>query len=298
MVLQSKMKALIFGITGQDGYYLSSLLNSEKVNVIGVSHSDQTWISGDVAEYSFVESLVQTHQPDYIFHFAANSTTRHSAAFENHQAISTGSLNILESVKLHCPKARVFLSGSAMQFENRGAPIDENTPFEASSSYSVSRIQSVYAGRYYRRAFGLSVYVGYFFNHDSPLRTERHVNKKITAAARRIANGSAETLELGNIDVRKEFNFAGDIVDAVWMLVNQNEVFEAVVGSGQPYSIREWLEYCFKKINADWQEHVVLKHDFLPEYQLLVSNPQLIRSIGWKPKVDFCQLAGMMMERE
>ena len=291
------MKALIFGIKGQDGYYLRELLQRLNINILGVSHSDRNWVYGDVADFAFVESVVQTHRPDYIFHFAANSTTRHAALFENHGAISTGSLNILESARLHCPKARVFLSGSAMQFENRGLPIDENTPFEASSPYSISRIQSVYAGRYYRRAFGLSVYTGYFFNHDSPLRTERHVNKKITASARRIASGSTETLELGNIDVRKEFNFAGDIVEAVWRLVNQDAIFEAVIGSGRPYSIREWLDCCFKKIHADWQEHVVLKSDFLPEYQVLVSNPQLIKSIGWEPKVDFCQLADMMMEK-
>jgi GDPmannose 4,6-dehydratase len=297
MVLFPTMKAIIFGITGQDGHYLNELLTLKAIDVVGVSRFDENWTDGDVADFGFVESLIRTHQPDYVFHFAANSTTQHAALFDNHKAISTGTLNILESVKLHCPKARVFLSGSAMQFENAGLPIDEKTPFRASSPYSVARIQSIYAGRYYREAFGLKTYAGYFFNHDSPLRTERHVNQKIAAASKRISNGSKEKLELGNIDVKKEFNFAGDVVEAVWMLVNQDTVFEAVIGSGKPYSIRDWLEYCFKKTNQRWQETVEISRDFLPEYQILVSNPQLIKSIGWQPKVDFYELADMMMEK-
>src|SRR5277367_2342099 len=108
-----------------------------------------------------------------------------------------------------------------MQFKNEGLPIDELTPFEASSPYSVSRIQSVYAARYYRSVFGLEVYTGYFFNHDSPLRAENHVNQKIAAAVKRIGAGSNEKLYLGNINVRKEFNYAGELVEAVWILVNQ-----------------------------------------------------------------------------
>lgn len=291
------MKVIIFGINGQDGYYLTQLLTLNKVEVIGVSRSNAEF-NGDVADYSFIESIVKHHQPDYIFHFAANSTTRHSALFDNHNAISTGTLNILECVRLYCPTTKVFLSGSAMQFKNEGVPIDEQTPFEGSSPYSVARIQSVYAGRYYRSAFGLRVYFGYFFNHDSPLRSERHVNQKIVNSVKRIANGSTEMLELGNIDVKKEFNYAGDVVEAVWMLVNQDTIFEAIIGSGDAHSIKEWLEYCFKKVNKNWEDHVIINHDFVSDYEILVSDPKLIRSIGWQPKVDFYKLADMMMETQ
>ena len=290
------MKAIIFGISGQDGHYLDRLLIANKVEVLGVSRSGVDPINGDVSDLVFVGELIRTHKPDYIFHFAANSTTDHMALFENHEAISTGTLNILESVKQHCPKARVFLSGSAMQFKNEGLPIDEKTPFEARSPYAVARIQSVYAGRYYRSAFGMRVYVGYFFNHDSPLRTERHINQKIISVVKRIASGSRETLELGNLDVKKEFNYAGDIVEAVWALINQDNVYEAVIGSGIAYSIKDWVEYCFKKANRNWQDFVVLKNGFVPEYKILVSNPQVIKSVGWTPKVNFYQLADMMMD--
>ncbi len=292
------MKVLIFGVSGQDGHYLSGFLQKKKIEVIGVSRSHGGGGKGDVADHDFVEMIIKLHRPNYIFHFAANSTTNHSALFENHETISTGTLNILESVQLHCPATKVFLSGSAMQFKNEGLPIDENTPFEGSSPYSVARIQSVYAARYYRSVFNLQVYVGYFFNHDSPLRSERHVNQKIVNAVNRIAQGSVEKLELGNIDVRKEFNFAGDIVEAVWKLVNQNNIFEVVIGSGKAYSIQEWVEYCFNKIDRNWEDYVVINNGFLAEYEVLVSDPQLLKSIGWEPKVSFYGLADMMMETQ
>jgi len=290
------MKAVIFGGSGQDGHYLSELLRSKSIEVVGVSRSGINGIKGDVSDAGFVRELIKTIKPDYIFHFAANSTTQHAALFENHASISTGTLNILENVKEYCPGAKVFLSGSAMQFKNEGLPIDEKTPFEAKSPYAVARIQSVYAGRYYRETFGLKVYAGYFFNHDSPLRTEKHINQRIAAAAGRIVDGSKEKLDLGDLEVKKEFNYAGDIVEAVWALIDQDTIYEAVIGCGTAYSIRQWVEYCFKKVNVNWQDYVVLKEGFIPEYKILVSHPAVIKSIGWQPKVDFYQLADMMMD--
>ena len=289
------MKAIIFGRNGQDGNFLSDLLTKINIEVIGVSRSSSEVI-GDVADYETVSSLIKTHQPHYIFHFAANSTTQHTALFDNHRTISTGTINILESVRLFSPATKVFLSGSAMQFKNEGTPINEDTPFDANSAYSVARIHSVYAGRYYRITFSLKIYVGYFFNHDSQFRSEKHVNQKIVAAVKRISNGSTEKLEIGNSDVRKEFNYAGDMVEAVWTLVNQDDVFEAVIGSGEAYSIQEWTECCFNKMNLDWKEHVINKQDFIPEYNILVSNPSLLKEIGWKPTVDFYRLADIMMD--
>lgn len=288
-------RALIFGINGQDGYYLKSLLCGRGIEVEGVSRSSGDWLCGDVADFSFVENLIAQRQPDFIFHLAADSTTRHEALFRNHAAISTGTLNILESVKRHVPACRVFLSGSAMQFRNDGSGIDEQTPFEASSPYAVARIQSVYAARYYRQVLGIKAYVGYFFNHDSPLRSERHVNQKIVMAVKRIAAGSNEKLILGDISVEKEFNFAADIVEAVWILVNQNDVFEAVIGSGKTYSIQDWLINCFRRTDKRWEDCVEVNQGFISEYKRLLSNPAVIKSLGWQPKVDFSRLADIMM---
>jgi GDPmannose 4,6-dehydratase len=287
------MKAIIFGANGQDGFYLSKLLQSQDINILKVSRKNCEVI-GNVTDRKFVEDVIKINQPDYIFHLAANSTTRHEALFENHEAISTGTINILEAVYQHCPKSKVFLSGSAMQFENKGLPIDETTPFAALSSYAVSRIHSVYAARYYR-LLGLKVYVGYFFNHDSPFRTEQHINQKIVQFAKQIAGGNDVKLEIGDITVKKEFNFAGDIVEAVWVLVNQDAVFEAVIGCGAAHSIEEWLELCFRVFNKNWREFISVKPEFQAEYEILVSKPDLIKSLGWEPKTSIEDLAKMMI---
>jgi GDPmannose 4,6-dehydratase len=288
------MKAVIFGANGQDGFYLSGLLTGKNIEVIAVSRSGDGLI-GDVSDRRSVEDLIKAHRPNFVFHLAANSSTRHEALFDNHHAISTGTINILEAVYQYSRSSKVFLSGSAVQFENDGTPIDEATPFAALSPYAVSRIHSVYAGRYYRR-LGLKIYVGYFFNHDSPRRTAQHINQKIAGFVKKVALGESGKLEIGNLSVRKEFNFAGDVVEAVWRLVDQENVFEAVIGSGRAYSIEDWLDLCFARIDKDWRQYVTIKEGFVSEYQVLVSNPALIKSLGWQPEVDIEQLARMMME--
>lgn len=290
------MKAIIFGINGQDGFYLNELLTSNNIEVTGVSRSVTTGnnITGNVKDAAFVNALITKLQPDYVFHLAANSTTRHDALFENHETISTGTLNILEAVFQFSKHTKVFLSGSAVQFENKGLPINEQTVFAALSPYAVSRIQSVYAGRYYR-SIGMQVYVGYFFHHDSPLRTERHINQKIAMAVKRSAHGSDEKIEIGNINVQKEFNFAGDMMKAIWMLVNQSNIHEAVIGSGKAYTIEDWLALCFKKINKNYKDFIVEKEGFVHEYDILVSNPERIMSLGWKPEYDIEDLVSLML---
>jgi GDPmannose 4,6-dehydratase len=287
------MDCLIFGASGQDGYYLSALCKAKGIEPIGVSRSGD-WVRADVSCYEQVEQLIKKHRPTYIFHLAANSTTQHDALFVNHQTISTGTLNILEAVKIHWPRAKVFIAGSGVQFENTGRPISEDDKFEANSPYSVARIQSVYAARYYR-SLGLPVYVGYLFHHESPLRQPRHISQKIASAAQRVANGSEEIIELGDVTVEKEWTFAGDVVKGIFTLVAQEEVFEAVIGSGIAYSIENWLEQCFDLIGKDWRVHVRLREGFTPEYKRLVSSPQTIHSLGWFPAVDLSELALMMV---
>lgn len=290
------MKTIIFGANGQDGHYLSEFLHTIGIEVIKTSRTNSQF-QVDVGDFSEVESIVRTVQPDFIFHLAANSTTRHSALFENHSAISTGTLNILESVKTKSPHTKVFISGSGLQFKNEGRPIKETDPFEANDPYSVSRIHSVYAARYYRTV-GLKVYVGYFFNHDSPLRTARHLNKIIADAVLRIEAGSDETIEIGDLEVRKEWGFAGDIVKAIWTLVHQDIIFEAVLGTGEAHSIREYLELCFSVIGKNWEKYVRPKAGFKSPYNQLVSDPSTIRSLGWTPQVSFEALTKMMLNKQ
>jgi|WetSurMetagenome_2_1015567.scaffolds.fasta_scaffold44130_3 GDPmannose 4,6-dehydratase len=291
--MKERIDAMIFGSNGQDGRYLQSFLEKEGKIVDCISRSEAANI-GDIRDYSFVEEQIKKKRPKYIFNFAALSTTQHYALFENHQTICTGTLNILEAARLYNQDSKIFISGSALQFKNEGAPINEQTVFEGSSPYSVSRIHAVYAARYFRNTFGLKTYIGYFFHHDSPLRSEQHINQKIVRAVQQINSGNNDKLELGNIDVKKEFNYALDIVEAIWILVNQDIVHEAVLGCGEAHSIREWIEYCFHKIGKNWEDYVHLKEKYIPEFTILVSNPSLIKSLGWKPKIDFYQLADIM----
>lgn len=288
------MTAIIFGAGGQDGYYLTRLLEEKNVKVIGVSRRNG-FLNVDIGNYADVSSLIKNYQPDFIFHLAANSTTRHEAMFENHTTISIGTLNILEAVKNFSPAAKVFISGSGLQFKNDNKPIKESDPFEARDPYCVSRIQSVYAARYFR-TLGLHIYVGYFFNHDSPLRTERHMTKKIAEAAKRIAAGSPETLTIGDISVIKEYTYAGDIAKGIWALINNNEILEANVSSGKGYSIEDWLNKCFGYIKKDWQKYVLTNEGFVPEYKMLISDPTIIFSLGWQPEISFDELALIMMK--
>lgn len=283
---------VIFGASGQDGYYLGRLLEAADTEVVRVSRSGEG-IRGDIADQEFVSGLINRLKPSRIYHLAANSSTRHDVLSENHATISTGTKNILEAVYRCCPECRVFLTGSGVQFVNTGVPVLETDPFEAANAYSAERIYSVYLGRYFRR-LGLKVFIGYLFHHESPMRKPSHISQKIIQAVKNIAAGSREKLSIGDISVRKEWAFAGDIAAGILTLTEQENVFEAVIGSGKAFSIEDWLEACFGLAGMNWQEHVEIVPGFLPEYKLLVSNPQTIRSLGWKTEVEFRQLAEMM----
>ncbi|HSC55377.1 MAG TPA: GDP-mannose 4,6-dehydratase [Phnomibacter sp.] len=289
------MNAIIFGVNSQDGYYLKEYCHSLNLGVTGVSRSNGDWVKGDVADLNFVANLVQTIRPDYVFHLAANSTTRHTALFENHQTISTGTFNILESVKLHAPKCRVFITGSGVQFENTGLPINEQTPFAANNAYAVSRIQSVYAARYYRE-LGIKAYVGYLFHHESPRRKAHHMSQFIASSIKKIAAGELETLSIGDVSVKKEWAYAKDIAEGIFTLTNQDQVFEATIGTGETYSIQDWVEECAAIAGLDWRNFLQTnEQSFNAEYSMLVSDPSTMRSIGWKPKTSFKELAQIMM---
>lgn len=287
------MNAIIFGANGQDGYYLNKLCQDKGIQTQSISRSG-TFIQGDVSDYGLVEQLIKEYAPTYIFHLAAKSTTRHEALFENHTTISTGTLNILEAVYRHSVQSKVFITGSGVQFYNDGNPISENSSFAASSPYAVARIQSVYAARYYRSK-GVKAYVGYLFHHESPLRKPDHVSQKIVQVAKRIVQGADERLNMGDISVEKEWTFAGDVVRGIMTLVEQDDVFEAVIGSGQTYKIKDWIEVCFSMLNLDWFQYVDQQDNFNPEYKRLVSNPSLMHNLGWESKVSLPELASMMI---
>ncbi len=251
-------------------------------------------VLGDVSNYSFVANIIERYKPKYIFHLAANSTTRHDAIFDNYRSIVLGACNILEAVKCFSVNSRVLIAGSGLQFKNVGRPISEFDAFCSNNSYALARNSAVECARYYR-GLGIAVYIGYLFHHESPLRRPNHVSKMIALSARKIANGSMEKLELGSIAVKKEWAFAGDVAEGMILLISQDRVFEATVGTGLGYTIEDWLGACFSAVDLDWRLHVILKSDYVPEYGSLVSNPNTILRLGWRPSTSFEALADMMM---
>jgi GDPmannose 4,6-dehydratase len=294
------MNAIIFGANGQDGYYLNKLLVKEQYKVIQVSRSgggsEGEILAGDICNRSLVEALMRDCKPELIFDLAANSTTHHSSLFENHETISTGTINILEAVKDFSPGSKVFLAGSGLQFKNNGNAISEKCEFEASSGYAVSRIQSVYAARYFR-SLGIKAYVGYLFHHESPFRPERHVSKKIANAVKKIAIGGQKKLQLGDISVEKEWGFAEDIAHGMFALINQEQVSEATIGTGVAYSIENWLEKCFGAIGADWRKFVQFEEPQENRKFKLVSDTKTMNSIGWSASTDIDKLAEIMLSQ-
>lgn len=291
------MKAVIFGVNSQDGFFLSGILKQHDIEVIGISRSEGNWMKGSVDDKDLVNRVIKSNRPEYIFHLAANSTTRHFALFENNDSIANGTLYILESVKEFSPHSKVFITGSGLQFINEGKPIKESDEFYAGSAYSMSRIQSVYAARYYR-SLGISTYVGYLFHHESPLRKGNHMSKYIAEAAKEIKNGSMKKIEIGDISVKKEWAYAEDIAEGIFTLVSQEKVSEATIGTGIAYSIEDWLSQCFGLINKDWKNFVNIKDKgFRAEYPILLSDPSTINLLGWKAKTSFSALAEIMMEQ-
>ncbi len=288
-------KAIIFGANGQDGIYMTELCYKNDIKPIRVArNSGNADILNSVADKNFVQELIADVLPDYVFHLAANSTTKYDALFENHETISTGSLNILDAVYRISPKTKVVITGSGVQFKNVGLPISENTPFEAWNAYAIARIQSVYAARFFR-SLGVRVYVAYLFHHESPYRKSSHVSKMITDKIKNILKGQDEKISLGNIDVEKEWAFAEDIVEGIFTLVNQENVFEATVGTGVTHSIREFLDECFLQSGLEMEKYLEIKEGFVPEYPKLVSDSSTINSLGWKPKTELKKLVSILL---
>jgi GDPmannose 4,6-dehydratase len=287
-------KVLIFGAAGQDGAYVELSCRRRGAEVVGFSRSTKP--SCDVSQFEAVENIIREARPDYVFHLAAESRTSHDALFANHQAIADGAVNILEAVRRHVPQARVLLAGSGLQFVNQGHPIHETAPFIADSPYAAARIYATYLARYYRERMGLRTYVAYLFHHESPSRSARHTSKMIALAAAHATQGSGGHITLGDITVEKEWAFAGDIAEGMVWLAIQDQVSEAVVGTGVGHTIRDWAEACYACVGLDWQGYVSTKPGFVPEYPRLVSDPRTLRGLGWQPRVSMTELARIMVE--
>ncbi len=287
------MKALVFGSSGQDGFYLRQILNKHGVDCVGASRSGDD-LKVDVADIHRVREVINSIKPSYIFHLAGTSSTSHEFLWENHNSIATGTLAILDAVEKESKNTRVILVGSGLQFVNNSKPIAETAELDSSSPYVVARNHSLFASRYYRTR-GLRVKFGFLFNHDSPRRTRHHLNMKIADFAARAAIADHGKLQIGDTTAIKEFGFAGDIMEALWILANNEQVHECVLGTGIGHSVEEWLERCFNVVGLDWRYYVSNLPGFTSPYSSLISSPVTIKSLGWQPNVGINELAELMM---
>jgi len=307
--------ALITGITGQDGSYLAELLLAKGYRIVGVVRRSSTTpyeriahlvdrvelISADLLDQTSLTDAMEAAAPDEIYNLAAQSFVQTSWQ----QPVLTGEFTalgvtrMLEAMRKAAPKARFYQASSSEQYGKVVAvPQNEDTPFYPRSPYGVAKLYGHWITVNYRESYNLFAVSGILFNHESPRRGLEFVTRKISDGVARIKTGLQKELRLGNLDARRDWGFAGDYVDAMWRMLQQDEADDFVIGTGETYSVRQFCEAAFGAVDLDYKEFVVQDARFFrpAEVDLLVSDPARAKSkLGWEPKVSFHELVKMMV---
>lgn len=310
--------ALITGITGQDGSYLSELLLSRGYSVIGVarrsstvtseriSHllDDITVVQGDLQDQGSLLALLEEYEPTEIYNLAAQSfvPTSWSQPALTGDVTALGVTRILEAIRFVNPKIRFYQASSSEMFGKvMEVPQNESTPFYPRSPYGVAKVYGHWITVNYRESFNLFAASGILFNHESPRRGLEFVTRKITDGVARIKLGLQKELRLGNLEARRDWGFAGDYVQAMWMMLQQESPDNFVVGTGETHSVREFCEIAFSRVDLDYSEYVIQDERFYrpAEVDLLVSDPSKAHAVlGWEPSVSFKELVTMMVDAD
>jgi GDPmannose 4,6-dehydratase len=311
-------KAFITGITGQDGSYLAELLLEKGYEVHGLvrrSSSFNTWRIDQVRDHLILHygdlvdqnSLVRTLEavaPDEVYNLAAQSHVAVSFEMPEYTGNVTalGVLRLLDALRELGSSARVYQAGSSEMFGLvQETPQTERTPFHPRSPYGVSKVFGHWTAINYREGYGMHVSNGILFNHESPRRGENFVTRKITMGLAAIKKGKARELRLGNLDARRDWGFAKDYAEAMWLMLQRDQPDDYVVATGKNHSVREFLEEAFSYAGLDWREYVkVDPRYFRPaEVELLLGNPaKAQKALGWKTKVGFRELVRMMVDAD
>jgi GDPmannose 4,6-dehydratase len=316
----SSPKALIFGVTGQDGAYLARLLLEKGYAVHGTSRDadiarlgglSALGIRGKVAMHSAspldfrsVFQVVQRVQPDEVYNLSGQTSVALSfqQPVETMESIVTGTLNILETLRLVSPRSRFYNAGSSESFgDTAGEPAVETTAFRPRSPYGVAKAAAAWQVANYREAYGLFACSGILFNHESPLRPERFVTRKICAAVRRIADGSGETLRLGNLDIRRDWGWAPEYVDAMWRMLQAAAPDDYVVATGTSVSLEDFVAAAFAAAGLDWRDHVAFDQSFVrpSDIALSVGRPEKAeRVLGWRAATRMPDVARLLVAAE
>ncbi|MBI2414141.1 MAG: GDP-mannose 4,6-dehydratase [Deltaproteobacteria bacterium] len=312
----AKKKAFITGVTGQDGSYLSEFLLSKGYEVYGmvrrasverferIEHIKDRMhlVQGDLTDQSSLDEAVKAIMPDEIYNLAAQSfvPTSWNQPTLTGEVTGMGATRLLESVKKIKPDARFYQASSSEMFGKvREVPQDELTPFHPRSPYGVAKVYAHFITVNYRESYNMFACSGILFNHESPRRGLEFVTRKITNGVARIKLGLASELRLGNLDAKRDWGFAGDYVEAMWMMLQHNEPDDFVVATGETHSVREFVELAFGAAGLDWKKYVVIDPKFIrpAEVELLIGSPKKAKDkLGWSPKVSFPELVSMMVE--
>ncbi len=311
-------RALITGITGQDGSYLAEFLLAKGYEVVGMvrrtSHHSYERIeplldsirivTADLLDQHSLTEVVRDVRPDEVYNLAAQSyvPTSFSQPVLTGEFTALGVTRILEAVRLAHPSARFYQASSSEMFGKvQQTPQNEGTPYYPRSPYGVAKVYGHWITVNYRESYGLYAVSGILFNHESPRRGVEFVTRKVTDGVARIKLGLAKTLQLGNLDAKRDWGFAGDYVDAMWRMLQQPTPQDYVIGTGTTHSVRDLVELAFSHAGLDWQAHVVTdpRHMRPAEVDLLIADPSKARrDLGWSPKVDFGSLVRMMVDAD
>jgi GDPmannose 4,6-dehydratase len=317
-------KALITGVTGQDGSYLAELLLGKGYEVYGVVRRSSSFnterlegiyqdphvqdyrlrlVYGDLEDGASLANLVKKIQPDEIYNLAAQSHVRVSFDVPEYTAatVGMGTLRLLEAVREMDRKAKFYQASSSEMFGSAKPPQNEHTPFQPRSPYACAKVFAHQLCQNYRDAYGMFICCGILFNHESPRRGIPFVTRKITRAAARIKHGLDKKLFLGNLDAKRDWGFAGDYVEAMWLMLQQDKPDDYVIATGESYSVRDCLDVAFGTLGLDWREYVELDPRYLrpTEVDHLHGDASKAREkLGWKPKVTFKELIKQMVEAD
>ena len=311
-------KAVITGITGQDGSYLAELLLSKGYEVVGVvrrtSHHSYERIEhlldrieivpADLLDQHSLTMVMQDARPDEVYNLAAQSyvPTSWSQPVLTGEFTALGVTRILEAIRLAYPAARFYqASSSEMYGRVTETPQRESTSFYPRSPYGVAKAYGHWITVNYRESYGLYAVSGILFNHESPRRGIEFVTRKVTDGVARITRGLATELRLGNLDAKRDWGYAGDYVDAMWRMLQQPTPQDYVIGTGVCHTVRDLVEAAFGHVGLDWRKYVVTDPRFIrpAEVDLLVADPSKAKAeLGWTPTVDFAKLIAMMVDAD
>jgi len=314
-------KAFITGITGQDGSYLAELLLNKGYEVHGLIRRSSTFNTdridhlyrdvhepdsriflhyGDLSVSGQIMDLLHSIEPAEIYHRGAQSHVRVSFDIPEYTCDITGlgTLRILEAIRKTGIKTKFYQASSSEMFGAALPPQSEKTIFQPRSPYAAAKVFAYYISQNYRDAYGIFAANGILFNHESPRRGETFVTRKITRAATQIKLGLKDKLYLGNLEAKRDWGFAGDYVEAMWLILQQEKPDDYVIATGETYSVREFVQRVFSKLDLDYNKHVIIDPRYFrpTEVDVLLGDAAKARkTLGWKPKVNFEKLIDMMI---